>query len=111
MSSMISIRVLFGPRALARAEGIESEFLEAVGLDRAAWTDLDGWVPLRASRTAFEWLKTKTDDPAVGLRVADFVPPVAFDYLRFIGATSSSLGAAMKNLVLFLPMLNTGAQA
>jgi AraC-like DNA-binding protein len=111
MSNMISMRVLLGPRALARAEGIEGEFLEVVGLDQAAWADLDGWVPLRVSRTAFEWLETKTGDSTVGLRAAECVPPVAFDYLRFIGATCPDMRATMKSLELFLPMLNTGAQA
>jgi AraC-like DNA-binding protein len=109
--SMISIRVLLGPRALAHTLAIESDFLEAIGLDAALWADLDSWVPLRASRIAFDWLEARTGDAAVGFRAADCVPQVAFDYLQFIGATSSDLRAAMKSLELFLPMLNTEARA
>jgi len=82
-----------------------------VGLDEATWADLDSWVPLRASRIAFDWLEARTGDATVGLRAAVSLPPVAFDYLKFIGATSPDLRAAMKSLEVFLPMLNTGARA
>ena len=111
MSNMVSMRVLLGPRALARAEGMERELLEVVGLDQAAWADLDGWIPLRVSRIAFEWLEARTGDSTVGLRAAECVPPVAFDYLRMIGATCPDMRATMKSLGQFISLLNTGAQA
>jgi AraC-like DNA-binding protein len=111
VASLFSTRVLLGPRAFAQQRGIERELLDAFQLDTQVYDDLNAWVPMDALSRGFNYLARATDDPAVGLRCAEAVPPAAYDYLRFIGASSPDLGASFRHFEQLFPSLATESRA
>jgi AraC-like DNA-binding protein len=111
VASLFSTRVLLGPRAFARERELEPALLDACQLEASLCDDLDAWLPMDALSRGFAYLASATNDGAVGLRCADAVPPAAYDYLRFIGASSQDLGASFRHFEHLFPSLATESRA
>jgi hypothetical protein len=111
MPNTVSVKLVQGTLVAATHCHLNTgDILAAIKLDPNVLEDVDGRISHEQFCALWQEIARQSDDPCIGLRMAEFAKLVTWDVLGYAVNSSANLGEAFKRTIRYSRLRHTGAE-
>ncbi|HBB34428.1 MAG TPA: AraC family transcriptional regulator [Cyanobacteria bacterium UBA8803] len=111
MPYTVWIRLVQAVLNAAEKANLETEtLLNAIGLDSSVLQDADARISHEKLSALWQEITWRSGEEAIGLRLASFVEPAAFDVIGYAVDSSPNLGEGLSRLMRYIRLIHEGGK-